>query len=82
VTMFPGLWGISGAHDALGPVEDLQATIFVDTLRETHEQLDWTGWTAEGSLGSSLSLQARDPGGALFEFVETGPRPGDGRQPS
>jgi len=81
VTVFPGLSVISGAPDALGPVRDLHATIFVDSLLGTREQLRRTGWTAEGSLGSALSLLARDPDGALFEFVETGPRLGDG-QPS
>ena len=78
--MFPGLSVISGAPDALGPVRDLQATIFVDSLQGTHEQLARTGWTAEGPLGSSSSLLARDPDGALFEFVETGPQPGEARQ--
>jgi hypothetical protein len=63
-------------------VRDLQATIFVDSLRRTQDQLARTGWTAEGSLGSSPSLLARDPDGALFEFAETGPRAGDGRNAS
>ncbi len=82
VTVFPGLSVISGARDALGSVRDLHATIFVDSLPGTQEQLTRTGWAAEGSLGSSSSLLARDPDGALFEFVETRLPPGDGRQTS
>jgi hypothetical protein len=76
VTVFPGISVLSGPPDALGPVRDLRATIFVDSLAATRELLARTGWTTVGSLGSGASLLARDPDGALFEFVEVTAPPG------
>ena len=79
---FPRSSIISGAPDALEPVRDLRATIFVDFLPGTREELARMGWAAKGSLGSDSSLLARDPDGALFVFVEIGLPPGDGGQTS
>jgi hypothetical protein len=71
VTVFPGLSVLSGSAEALAPVRDLRATVFVDSLKETEELLDKMGWIREGTLGSSTgSILARDPDGNLLEFVE------------
>jgi hypothetical protein len=62
-------------EEELTRVRTLQATVLVDSLAQTKERLDKTGWEIGGSLGSGPSLLARDPDGSLFEFVE---RPGEG----
>jgi hypothetical protein len=71
VTVFAGLSVLSGSTEALAPVRDLRATVFVDSLKEIEELLIKTGWAREGTLGSSTgSMLARDPDGNLLEFVE------------
>lgn len=70
VTVFPGISLLSGPAEALAYVGDLHCTMFVDSLIETVELLDKTGWMKEGSLGGEGSLLARDPDGNLFEFVQ------------
>jgi hypothetical protein len=74
VTAFAGFSVLSGTAEALAPVRDLRATVFVDSLKEIDELLGETGWTREGSLGSKGSMLARDPDGNLIEFVEESPR--------
>jgi hypothetical protein len=70
VTAFAGFSVLSGSAEALAPVRDLRATVFVDSLKEIEELLVETGWTREGTLGSTGSMLARDPDGNLLEFVE------------
>jgi hypothetical protein len=70
VTVFAGFSVLSGSDEALAPVRDLRATVFVDSLKEVEELLVETGWTREGTLGSTGSMLARDPDGNLLEFVE------------
>ena len=70
VTAFAGFSDTSGSPEALAPVRDLRATVFVDSLKETEELLVETGWTREGALGSAGGVLARDPDGNLLEFVE------------
>jgi hypothetical protein len=77
VTVLPGLSILSGTEEALTRVRTLQATVFVDSLAQTKERLDQTGWEIGASLGSGPSMLARDPDGSLFEFVE---RPGEGAE--
>jgi hypothetical protein len=74
VTAFAGFSVLSGTAEALAPVRDLRATLFVDSLKELEKLLVETGWTREGSLGSKGSLLSRDPDGNLIEFVEEPPR--------
>jgi hypothetical protein len=69
VVVFSGVSLISGTPDALGPVRDLRATFFVDSLTEMETLLNRFGWTRVGSLGEA-SLLARDTDGNLLEFVE------------
>jgi hypothetical protein len=69
VTVFSGVSLLSGTPDVLGPVRDLRATFFVDSLTEIETLLNCFGWTRAGSLGGS-SLLARDGDGNLLEFVE------------
>ncbi len=73
VTVFPGISIISGTPDALAPIQALRATVFVDSLPDTEAQLVRMGWATEGSLGSGMSLLARDLDGTLAEFVENTP---------
>jgi hypothetical protein len=70
VSAFAGFSLLSGSSEALAPVRDLRGTMFVDSLEEIDKQLVETGWTKEGSLGSSGSLLARDTDGNLLEFVQ------------
>lgn len=70
VTVLAGISVVSGPKDALDGAQLPQATVFVSSLEETGQVLQRTGWTTEGSLGSGSSLQARDPDGLRFEFVE------------
>jgi hypothetical protein len=70
VTVFAGLSVLSGSAEALAPVRDLHATVFVESLKEVEELLIETGWAREGSLGATGSLLARDTDGNLLEFVE------------
>jgi catechol 2,3-dioxygenase-like lactoylglutathione lyase family enzyme len=70
VTVLPGLSLLSGPAEALAPFGDLRCTVFVESIADTAELLDQTGWTKEGSLGDEGSLVARDPDGNLFEFVQ------------
>jgi hypothetical protein len=70
VTAFAGLSVLSGSAEALAPVRDLHATIYVESLKEVGELLVETGWAREGPLGATGSLLARDPDGNLLEFVE------------
>jgi hypothetical protein len=70
VTIFAGFSVLSGSAEALAPIRDLRATVFVDSLKEMEELLVETGWTREGALGSKGSMLARDPDGNLVEFVE------------
>jgi hypothetical protein len=44
------------------------------TLKKIEKLLVETGWTREGTLGSTGSMLARDPDGNLIEFVEESPR--------
>jgi hypothetical protein len=44
--------------------------VFVSSLKEIEELIVETGWTREGTLGSTGSMLARDPDGNLLEFVE------------
>jgi hypothetical protein len=69
VTVFAGMSLLSGSTDALQPVRDLRATVFVDSLIEAETTVSGLGWTKAGSLGSA-SLLARDPEGNLLEFIE------------
>jgi hypothetical protein len=69
VTIFPGLSLLSGAAEAIRPVRDLRATLFVDSLTDIQVFLNRLGWPQVGSLGDT-SVLARDPDGNLFEFVE------------
>jgi hypothetical protein len=73
VTVFPRISIISGPPDALAPIQALRATVFVDSVPDTEAQLVRMGWVTEGSLGSGMSLLARDPDGTLAEFVENTP---------
>jgi catechol 2,3-dioxygenase-like lactoylglutathione lyase family enzyme len=71
VSAFAGLSLLSGSSEALAPVRGLRGTVFVDSLREVEELLVETGWTKEGTLGSSTdSVLVRDPDGNLLEFVQ------------
>jgi hypothetical protein len=70
VTAFAGFSVLSGSAEALAPLRDLRATVFVNSLKETEDLLVETGWTREGTLGSPGSMLARDPDGNLLEFVE------------
>jgi hypothetical protein len=70
VTVLPGLSILSGTDTALLAADSLVATVFVDSIEATEAELVGTGWTLAGSLGSPVSLLARDIGGAVFEFVE------------
>jgi hypothetical protein len=74
VTAFAGFSVLSGTAEALAPVRDLRATVFVDSLKKIEKLLVETGWTREGTLGSTGSMLARDPDGNLIEFVEESPR--------
>jgi hypothetical protein len=74
VTVFPGVSLLSGPREALGPVRDLRATVFVDSLIEAETMLGQLGWTKAGSLGSA-SLLARDTQRNLLEFIEREPMP-------
>jgi len=74
VSAFAGFSVLSGSSEALAPVRDLRGTVFVDSLQEIEKQLVETGWTKEGTLGSTDSFLARDPDGNLLEFVQ---EPGD-----
>jgi hypothetical protein len=81
VTAFAGLSVLSGSAEAMAPVRDLRATVFVDSLEELAELLIETGWTREGALGPASSWLARDAEGNLLEFVEeVPPDPGDRRR--
>jgi hypothetical protein len=70
VTAFAGFSVLSGSAEALAPVRDLRATVFVSSLKEIEELIVETGWTREGALGPEGSMLARDPDGNLLEFVE------------
>ena len=70
VTAFAGFSILSGSAEALAPVRDLRATVFVSSLKEIEELIVETGWTKEGTLGSTGSMLARDLDGNLLEFVE------------
>lgn len=70
VTAFGGFSILSGSAEALAPVRDLRATVFVSSLKEIEELIAATGWTREGALGPTGSMLARDPDGNLLEFVE------------
>jgi hypothetical protein len=70
VTVLPGLSILSGNATDLKPAEALIASVFVDSLEATENQLVETGWTLAGSLGSPGSVLARDADGGVFEFVE------------
>jgi hypothetical protein len=69
---FAGFSILSGSSEALAPVRDLRATVFVDSLQEIEKQLVETGWTKEGTLGpKGGSLLVRDPDGNLLEFARS-----------
>jgi hypothetical protein len=70
VTVLPGISVLSGSEDTLAPVREVRASLIVDSLAQTREQLERSGWVINGSLGSPDSFLARDLDGALFEFVE------------
>jgi hypothetical protein len=70
VTAFAGFSVLSGSAEALAPVRDLRATVFVSSLKEIEELIFEAGWTREGALGPTGSILARDPDGNLLEFVE------------
>jgi hypothetical protein len=70
VTAFAKFSVLSGSAEALAPVRDLRATVFVSSLKEVAKFLVETGWAREGSLGTTGSVLARDPDGNLLEFVE------------
>jgi hypothetical protein len=70
VTVLPGLSILSGTEADLQPATSLVATVFVESLETTENQLIETGWTLVGSLGSPGSVLARDSEGGVFEFVE------------
>jgi hypothetical protein len=72
VTVFAGVSVISGRGEAIEPVRDLRASVFVDSLIEAETMLGQLGWAKAGSLGSA-SLLARDTQGNLLEFVERHP---------
>jgi hypothetical protein len=61
---------LSGSAEALAPVLDLRAAVFVNSLTETGQRLREIAWTIAGSLGSTTGLLARDPDRNLIEFVE------------
>jgi hypothetical protein len=69
VTVFSGMSLLSGSSEALKPVRDLRATVFVNSLIEIETAVSGLGWTKVGSLGSA-SLLARDSEGNLLEFIE------------
>jgi hypothetical protein len=70
VSAFAGFSILSGSSEALAPVSDLRATVFVDSLQGIEKQLVETGWTKEGTLGpKGGSLLVRDPDGNLLEFA-------------
>lgn len=69
VTIFTGLSLLSGTSDAIHPVRNLRATLFVDSLTEVVALLDRLGWQPGGSLGDA-SLLTADPDGNLYEFVQ------------
>jgi hypothetical protein len=69
VTVFAGMSLLSGTPDALEPVRDLRATVFVDSLIDAETLLGQLRWTTCGSLGAG-SILARNPDGNLLEFVE------------
>jgi hypothetical protein len=70
VSLLPGLSILSGTESALSRANSLIASVSVDSLDSTKEQLVKTGWTIAGSLGSPRSLLAQDPDGSIMEFVE------------
>jgi hypothetical protein len=70
VTAFAGFSVLTCTREALAPVRNPRATLFVDSLKEMEERLVKTGWKLEGTLGSDRSLLARDSDGNMFEFVE------------
>ena len=71
VNAFAGFSVLSGSSEALAPVLDLRATVFVDSLQGIEEQLAETGWTKEGTLGpTGSSLLVRDLDGNLLELVQ------------
>jgi hypothetical protein len=70
VTLLPGLSILSGTESDLQPAKALVATVFVDSLELTENQLLESGWTLVGSLGSPGSVLARDAENVVFEFVE------------
>ena len=69
-TVFAGFSVLSGTPEALAPVRDLRAIVFVDSLKEMEGRLVKAGWKLEGSLGTAGNVLARDPDGNLLEFVE------------
>jgi hypothetical protein len=70
VSVLPGLSILSGSEAALSRTNSPVASVAVDSLDSTKEQLVKTGWTIAGSLGSPNSLLAQDPDGSIMEFVE------------
>jgi hypothetical protein len=70
VSALAGLSVLSGPAEALAPVRDLRATVFVASLKEVEEVAAETGWKREGALGPTGSMLVRDPDGNLLEFVE------------
>jgi hypothetical protein len=70
VTVLPGLSILSGEEDDVDRVRDLRASLMVDSLELTREQLERSGWFIDGTLGTPGSFLARDSDGTLFEFVE------------
>ena len=61
---------LSGTEKALSRTDLPVASALVDSLAATRSQLEETGWTITGSLGSPGSILARDPDGYTIEFVE------------
>lgn len=60
----------AGPPKALAPVRDLRVTVLVTSLKEIEELILETGWTREGTLGSTGSMLTRDPDGNPLESVE------------
>jgi predicted enzyme related to lactoylglutathione lyase len=64
---------ISGDEEALAPVREVRATLFVDTLVGAEAQLRSNGATilrAPAPTPVGRNMFARDAEGTLFEFVE------------
>jgi predicted enzyme related to lactoylglutathione lyase len=80
IALLGSLTIISGEESAIAPLRNVRATFIVDSLAEYEVHLRATGATilqAPRPTPAGKNMVARDPEGAVFEFVE--PRAGTSR---